>query len=216
MLYPRKSKLFYGCRSVSQSVCLGIEYPCGTCDQVLLPVRVLMSEICGLISVSRPLWRKDESAICSVITQWPESRRTCNHTLLSHLRLPQPGGPGSRIYIPPGTGWPSYTTGHWVPFTSSLTTRLWRLAGLTFPNLEGQVPVYIYIYIYIPQEQGGQVQSQSHVMTNGQLISMFWSLVYAAIEVLHPNEFQSDIRRVYPRTLGRINKSSGSNRNHRV
>jgi NADH-ubiquinone oxidoreductase chain 4L len=25
-------------QSVSQSVCLGIEYPCGTCDQILLPV----------------------------------------------------------------------------------------------------------------------------------------------------------------------------------
>jgi hypothetical protein len=40
------------------------------------------------------------SPIYSVITQWSESRRTGNHTLLSRLRLPQPGGPGSRIYIP--------------------------------------------------------------------------------------------------------------------
>jgi hypothetical protein len=31
---------------------------------------------------------------------------------------------------PPGTGWPSYTSGHWVPFTSSFTTSLLRLAGL--------------------------------------------------------------------------------------
>jgi hypothetical protein len=49
--------------------------------------------------------------------------------------------------------------------------------------------------IYIPQELDGQVQSQSHVMTNGQLICMSLSLVHAALEVLHPNEFQSDIRR---------------------
>jgi hypothetical protein len=27
----------------------------------------------------------------------------------------------------PGTGWPSYTPGHWVPFTSSLTTRRARV-----------------------------------------------------------------------------------------
>jgi hypothetical protein len=26
----------------SQSVCLGIEYPCGTCDQILLPVGMLL------------------------------------------------------------------------------------------------------------------------------------------------------------------------------
>jgi hypothetical protein len=34
----------------SQSVCLGVEHPCGACDQILLPV---LSEICGLISDER-------------------------------------------------------------------------------------------------------------------------------------------------------------------
>jgi hypothetical protein len=43
---------------------------------------MLLSEICGIISVGRPLWREDGSAICSVITQWSESRRTRNHTLI--------------------------------------------------------------------------------------------------------------------------------------
>jgi hypothetical protein len=55
--------------TVSQSVCLGIEHPCGTCDQILLPVGMLLSEICSLVSVERPLWWEDRSAICSVITQ---------------------------------------------------------------------------------------------------------------------------------------------------
>jgi hypothetical protein len=108
----RRSKLLYDWRSVS----LGIEHPCGTCDQRLLLVGMLLSEICGLLSVGRPLWREDGSAICSVITQWSESRRTHNHNLLSHLRLPQPGGAGSRIYIPPGKGRPSYTLGHFFFF----------------------------------------------------------------------------------------------------
>jgi hypothetical protein len=98
---------------VSQSVCPGIKHPCGTCDQILLPVGKLLSEICGLVSVGRPLWREDASAICSVITQWSEYLRTRNHTLMSHLRLPQPGWPVPRIYspqeqsdpvIPPGIG----------------------------------------------------------------------------------------------------------------
>jgi hypothetical protein len=35
-------------QSIIQSVCLGIEDPCGTCDQILLPVGMLLSEICGL------------------------------------------------------------------------------------------------------------------------------------------------------------------------
>jgi hypothetical protein len=65
----------------SQSVCLGIEHPCGTCDQILLPVGRLLSDTCGLVSVGRPLWREDGSEICSVITQWSESLRTRNPSL---------------------------------------------------------------------------------------------------------------------------------------
>jgi hypothetical protein len=41
--------------------------------------------------------------------------------LLSHLRLPQSGGPG-HLFIPPETGWPSYTPGHWVFILSPLMT----------------------------------------------------------------------------------------------
>jgi hypothetical protein len=41
------------------SQCLGIGHTCGTCDQILLPVGMLLSEICGLVSTGRPLWRED-------------------------------------------------------------------------------------------------------------------------------------------------------------
>jgi hypothetical protein len=61
---------------------------------------MLLSEIYGIVSVERPLWREDRTAICSAFTQWSKSRRTHDHILLSRLRLSQPGGPGSRIYIP--------------------------------------------------------------------------------------------------------------------
>jgi hypothetical protein len=73
-------------------------------DSMILSVGMFLYEIYGLVSVGRPLWREDGSAICSVITQWCESRRTHNHTLLFHLRLLKPGGPGSRIYIPQEQG----------------------------------------------------------------------------------------------------------------
>jgi hypothetical protein len=39
----------------SQSVCLGVERPSGTCEQILLPVGMLLSEICSFVSVGRPL-----------------------------------------------------------------------------------------------------------------------------------------------------------------
>jgi hypothetical protein len=49
----------------------------------------------------------------SVITQWSESLRTRNHTLLSHLRPPTWRARFPYL-CPPATGWPSYTLGHWV------------------------------------------------------------------------------------------------------
>jgi hypothetical protein len=61
---------------------------------------------------------------------------------------------------------------------------------LTLPQPGGPGPL-----IYIPQEQNGPAQSQSHVTSGGQSIIMSWCLVHAALEGLHPNKFQSDIRR---------------------
>jgi hypothetical protein len=72
----------------------------GTCDQILLPVGKLLSENVGIVSAGCPLWRENGSAVCSAIAQWSESLRTRNHTLLSHLRIPQNVGPCSRIYTP--------------------------------------------------------------------------------------------------------------------
>jgi hypothetical protein len=83
------------CPTVSRLVYLGV----GPMTRLLL-----LSEICGLHVEGRPPWREDGSVIYS-------------YNLLSHLRLPQPGRPGPRIYIPqeqggpvipPGTGFPSF------------------------------------------------------------------------------------------------------------
>jgi hypothetical protein len=116
-----KSKLLYDWRSVSQYV-----FPSNPVWDLWPDITsYLKSESCCLVSTGHPLWREDGSAVCSAITHWSESGRTHNHTLLSHLRLPKPGGPGSRTYIPqeqcglvksPGTGFP--------------LRRLLRLAGL--------------------------------------------------------------------------------------
>jgi hypothetical protein len=54
--------------TVSQSGCLDSEHPCGNCDQRVLPVGMLLSEICFLVSVGRHLWREDGSVFCRVIT----------------------------------------------------------------------------------------------------------------------------------------------------
>jgi hypothetical protein len=47
----------------------------------------LLRDSCFALVLGRPLWREDGSVICNATWQWSESRRTHNHTLLSHRRL---------------------------------------------------------------------------------------------------------------------------------
>jgi hypothetical protein len=55
-LEGRSRKLLYDWWSVGQSVSMSwFEHACGTCDQILLPVGMLLFEICGLVYVRRPL-----------------------------------------------------------------------------------------------------------------------------------------------------------------
>jgi hypothetical protein len=108
---------------------------------------MLLSETCGLVSMGHLLWREDGSAISSAIPQWSESRRTRNHTLMSHLRLPQHGGPGSRIYIPqelggpvipPGTGFPLRHLLRFAPYDSQgygAGILTFTLPGVTGPRI---------------------------------------------------------------------------------
>jgi hypothetical protein len=73
-----------------------------------------LSECCCLKFPLLFLWdtlSDERSAICSVITQWSESRRTRNHTLLPHLGLLQTWRAWFPYFHPPGTGWPSYIPG---------------------------------------------------------------------------------------------------------
>jgi hypothetical protein len=86
-----------------------------------------------LLHVGRPLWREDRFIICRAITHWLESHKTHNHILLSHLRLSQPGGPGSRIYIPqergfsvipPDTGFPFHRLLQFAGYGGGILTRL--------------------------------------------------------------------------------------------
>jgi hypothetical protein len=64
---------------------------------------------------------------CNLLAQFAitlpsKSPRTHHYKLLSHLRLPQPEGPGFSIYILPRTRRSNYTFGHCIPFPSPLTT----------------------------------------------------------------------------------------------
>jgi hypothetical protein len=109
--------------TVSQSVCLGIEHLCGTCDQILLPVRNLRSFF---------LWGL-QFAVWSLSGPSRAEPITILYCLI--WDSPQPGGPGSRIYIPQEQGGPD----------SGFPICLLRLTGLQrrYSN-----PPRIYISVF--------------------------------------------------------------------
>jgi hypothetical protein len=85
--------------TVSRSVCLGVR-----CPSVIY---------CTI--ASRP---------CQSSHSWVEVPQNSRPYFTVSSETPQTWKARSLYLYPPGTGWPSYTPGHWVPFC-----RLLRLAG---------------------------------------------------------------------------------------
>jgi hypothetical protein len=68
--------------------------PSGAYDQIFIAVRHLWSSCCGVPCLT-------SGRFCNLLIQFAVTLgskfcRTHDHILLSHLRLPQPGGPGPR------------------------------------------------------------------------------------------------------------------------
>jgi hypothetical protein len=132
----------------------------------------------------------------------------CNHWIVQVAQNPKPYFTVSSetpptwsarfpYLYPPGTGWPSYTTEHWVPFTSSLTTRLLRIAWLRW-RYSSPPLTWMDRSLYIQPSgigrsspKSSQCQSQSHVTADGQSISMSWCLVHSALKGFHPKNVNS-------------------------
>jgi hypothetical protein len=111
------SKLCYFRRSVGQSVLVSSTH-LGPKARFLL-----LSDICGFVVVGRLLWREDGSVVYNCC--WSPSAESLSGTsptgfLIVFYCLRFGTSPTWRVrspYLcPPGTGWPSYTPRHWVPF----------------------------------------------------------------------------------------------------
>jgi hypothetical protein len=120
-----RSKLHYDRQSVGR-------HPSGTRDQFLFLLEIFFRKlrICYFEAPSLTRGRGCNLLLLLVLASpvplWSESRGTQDHILLSQfLRLPEPGEPSPRIYIPQELGEPDIPPppGHWVPFPSPLTTR---------------------------------------------------------------------------------------------
>jgi hypothetical protein len=107
-------------QSVSVSWCRAHS---ATSDQITLPVGRLLSASCGLISVGRPLCGERKGQQFAVQSlNGPSCAESQPYFTLSSETSPIWRARFPYLY-PPGTGWSSYTPGHWVPFTSPLATR---------------------------------------------------------------------------------------------
>jgi hypothetical protein len=93
-------------------------------------------------------------SLASAITLGSKSRKT-HEILLSHLRLPQPEGSGSRIYFSTGTAWPSYTPGTGSLFDASYDSQ--GYGGGTLTRLR----------------TGYQSRSRSYFTTDQQSVSQY-------------------------------------------
>jgi hypothetical protein len=106
---------------------LGVRSSSAAHDQIFIAVEHLRSSCYGAPFLTRG--RVCNLPIQFAVTLGAKSRRTQDNVLLSHLRLPQPGEPGPRIYIPQEQGCPVIPPG-----TGFALHSLLRLAGLWWRN----------------------------------------------------------------------------------
>jgi hypothetical protein len=127
----------------------------GTRDQFFFLFEIVFRQLQVCYFVTPSLTR---GRVCNLLynrfwalpEQWlggSKSNRTRGHILLSHLRLPQPGGSGPRIYIPQEQGGPVIPLGTGFPFCHLLwLTGLWWMYSNLPPH--GVLTCFIYICIY--------------------------------------------------------------------
>jgi hypothetical protein len=115
-IHKSKSKSCCDWRSVGQSVLVSSTY-LGPKTRFFLP------DSCGFVDVGRSLWREDGSIVYNCC--WPSPVQSFSGpspaglmTIFYCLRFETPPTCRARssYLYPPGTGWPSHTPRHWVPF----------------------------------------------------------------------------------------------------
>jgi hypothetical protein len=108
----------------SRPVCLCVKHPPGAYDQIFITVRQLLCW-CGALSLTRERVCRLQCCWSSLAQSFLGPSPTGLVTIFYYLRVETPPTWRARYqYLyPPGTGWPSYTPRHWVPFSSPPTTR---------------------------------------------------------------------------------------------
>jgi hypothetical protein len=122
LLHLAKVKVMLDRWSVGQSVLVSSTH-LGLTTRFLL-----LSDSCGFVDLGRSLWWENRSVVYSCCWSLPAQSFLGLSpaglvTIFYCLRFETPSTWRATSPYPPGTGWPSYTPRHWVPFSSPPTTR---------------------------------------------------------------------------------------------
>jgi hypothetical protein len=121
---PEKVKVQVTLRpKVSRSVRLGVRHPSGTSDQFLFLLEIFFRQLRVCYFVAPSLTR---GRVCNLLfllvlaSAVPRDSRP--YFIVPVLQTSPTWRTRSPYLYPPGTEWPRYIPGHWVPFPSPLTT----------------------------------------------------------------------------------------------
>jgi hypothetical protein len=121
-------ELIYDRQSFGQSC---VRHASGTRDQFLFLLEISFRQLrlCCFVAPSLTRGRVCKftctiaSGPCKISHSWFEVPQNSRPYFAVSSETPPTWRARFPYLYPPGTGWPSYTPGHWVPFLSSLTTR---------------------------------------------------------------------------------------------
>jgi hypothetical protein len=141
--------------TVTRPVCPGVWRPSGTRDQFffLLGISFRQLRLCYFVAPYLTRGRVCNFLVqlllglARAVTLGSKFCRTHGHILLSHLRLPQSGGPGSRVYIPQEQGGPviSPSTGFVVVCNEKMEYILHRCPNCKLGVHDLHIPIHTCI-----------------------------------------------------------------------
>jgi hypothetical protein len=138
---------------------------------------LLLSDSCGFLDVGRPPWWEEESVFTIVAaaiqcshfsSQVP--RESWSYCIVSDSTLPQPGGPGPRMYNPQEQDFPVISTNNGFPFRRllPLAGQRWRCSN---PPPHGRWIYFVlnlYLMLRADRRENTKSESKSYSTTDGQ------------------------------------------------